>query len=252
MFDNNKVNMFNHIHIEQIDSTNNELRRLISHEPIDTFTMLTAEYQTSGRGQVGNTWESEKGKNLLMSILMRPKQLDVRQQYMLSMSLSVAVVRALRPIVNNVEIKWPNDIYVDNKKLGGILIENMLKGIFIDYSIMGLGLNINQTKFISDAPNPVSIKNITNTDYSPQIIAENIQSEIVLAVNKVDNQQFEQIRNEYMSVLYRNDMQYYSYKDDSGQFMARIADIEPDGHIIMIDQDNVHRRYTFKEVEFII
>jgi len=140
--------MFNHIHIEQIDSTNNELRRLISHEPIDNFTMLTAEYQTSGRGQVGNTWESEKGKNLLMSILMRPKQLDVRQQYMLSMSLSVAVVRALRPIVNNVEIKWPNDIYVGNKKLGGILIENMLKGIFIDYSIMGLGLNVNQTKFI--------------------------------------------------------------------------------------------------------
>ncbi len=238
-----------HIHISQTDSTNSHIRKLIIEGKIENLGMLTADFQTAGRGQVGNVWESASGQNLLASIALMPKHLDVRQQYYLSMAISSAMVRALSPIVSTVRMKWPNDIYVGDKKLGGILIENTLNGLLIQNSIIGIGLNVNQTKFTQGAPNPISIKNITGNNQSVSAIAQSIQAEIATALQLVDAELFDYIHAQYMNVLYRYDGQYYPYADVKGSFSARIIGVEPDGHLLLLDTTGQTRRYTFKEVE---
>jgi len=240
-------------HLAQTDSTNSVLRKLSANGEAKNMAMVVADYQTAGRGQVGNKWESEAGKNLLMSILLCPHQLDVRQQYYLSMAVSVGIEKALRKYVDNVKIKWPNDVYVGDKKLAGILIENTLLGINIATSIVGIGLNVNQTVFLSDAPNPVSIKQLTSTDNNPLEIAETIRTEMIKALDKVDSQRFDDIIASYMQILYRNDGLPHTYCEPDGTpFQATIHHVEPDGHIHLIDDNNSERIYTFKEVEFII
>lgn len=243
------------LHLSEIDSTNSELRRRLTSEPLDDFSVITADYQSAGRGQVGNHWESQPNMNLLMSILLRPLSLDVRMQYYLSMAVSSAIVRSINSFLpqTRVQIKWPNDIYVGDKKIAGILIENSLRGSFIADSIVGIGLNVNQTIFLSDAPNPISMKNITSTDFKCADIADTIRRNMMLAVDYVNNQMFDSIVKEYLSSLYRFDGQYHSFTDPiSGPFEARISNVEPDGHIHLIDSNGTDRRYTFKEVEFVI
>ncbi|MCQ2226466.1 MAG: biotin--[acetyl-CoA-carboxylase] ligase [Bacteroidales bacterium] len=241
-------------HYSEIDSTNSQLRRLIVSGEADNFMIVTADYQTAGRGQVGNCWESENNKNLLFSILLRPQSLDVRLQYYLSMAISVAVVAAISPIVASasVKVKWPNDIYVGDKKLAGILIENTLRETKIGDCIVGIGLNVNQDKFLSDAPNPVSMLNITGREHDISLIAESIRRHMMLALDDVNNQRWSDIISAYMSILYRYDGEFHPFRDPQGDFMARISAVEPDGHIHLIDEKFSERIYTFKEVEFII
>lgn len=239
-------------HYNEIDSTNSELRRLISKGEAEDFLAVMADFQTAGRGQVGNHWESEPYSNLLLSVLLRPACLDVRQQYMLSMAISSAIQRALSRYVNDVKIKWPNDVYVGDKKLAGILIENSLRGTLIADSIMGIGVNVNQTKFVSDAPNPVSVKMITSRNNDPADVASAIIAELRTAMQLVDTRAFQSIVDDYMRILYRYDSEMHPFSDDKGRFMARISHIEPDGHLHLIDEHGQDRCYAFKEVEFII
>ena len=125
--------------------------------------VVWAEYQTAGRGCGTNQWESERGKNLTFSILIHPKDLPATQQFHISMAISLAICEALEQYIGDVSIKWPNDIYWRNGKIGGILIENTLKGSIIMESIIGVGLNVNQRIFKSNAPNPVSMWQICVT-----------------------------------------------------------------------------------------
>ena len=149
------------IHIDETDSTNHWLKshQLIANSPEPTA--IWADYQTAGRGCGTNTWESERGKNLLFSMLIHPENLPANKQFQISMAISLAIVDALGQLVGDLSIKWPNDIYWRNGKIGGILIENTLKGNLIKESIIGVGLNVNQREFHSDAPNPVSLWQIT-------------------------------------------------------------------------------------------
>lgn len=240
-------------HINEVDSTNSELRRMIAEGKASNLSILTADFQTSGRGQVGNHWESEPGKNILMSMLMQPEELDVREQYYLSMSISVGVVSCLREYLGDeVVVKWPNDIYVRDQKLAGILIENTLRGINVANSIVGVGLNVNQTTFTSNAPNPVSMKVIANRDFDRDKIVEHLGHSLSISLTRVDAKEYDIILDEYMNILYRNDGIYYPFNDGNGTFEAKIDRVEPDGHIHLIDKKGVDRRYTFKEVEFVI
>ena len=119
--------------------------------------VLVADYQTAGRGQGTNSWESERGQNLTCSLGFSPDGVKASRQYILSMAIAVALTETLAGLPHPVSIKWPNDIYVGDKKICGILIENMLKGEHIRHCIIGIGLNINQKRFVSDAPNPTSM-----------------------------------------------------------------------------------------------
>lgn len=204
--------------------------------------VVWADYQTAGRGCGANRWESERGKNLLFSMMIHPENLPANKQFQISMAISLAIVDALGQLVGDLCIKWPNDIYWRNGKLAGILIENTLKGNFIKDSIIGVGLNVNQREFHSDAPNPVSLWQITSQETDREQLLKDI-------LNRLDFG--EALKECYMKLLYRR-KGFHPYTDKDGVFMAEIAGVEDDGHLLLIDEDGKERRYAFKEVTFII
>ena len=204
--------------------------------------VVWADYQTAGRGCGANRWESERGKNLLFSMMIHPEDLPANKQFQISMAISLAIVDALGQLVGDLCIKWPNDIYWRNGKLAGILIENTLKGNFIKDSIIGVGLNVNQREFHSDAPNPVSLWQITSQETDREQLLKDI-------LNRLDFG--EALKECYMKLLYRR-KGFHPYTDKDGVFMAEIAGVEDDGHLLLIDEDGKERRYAFKEVTFII
>ena len=204
--------------------------------------VVWADYQTAGRGCGANRWESERGKNLLFSMMIHPENLPANKQFQISMAISLAIVDALGQLVGDLCIKWPNDIYWRNGKLAGILIENTLKGNFIKDSIIGVGLNVNQREFHSDAPNPVSLWQITSQETDREQLLKDI-------LNRLDFG--EALKECYMKLLYRR-KGFHPYTDKEDVFMAEIAGVEDDGHLLLIDEDGKERRYAFKEVTFII
>ena len=227
------------VHIGETDSTNHWLK-----EHGEGEMVVVADYQTAGRGCGTNTWESERGKNLLFSALIHPNQIPASHQFHISMAVSVAISEALEQYIGDVSIKWPNDIYWRNGKICGILIEQTLKGTLIKESIIGVGLNVNQRIFRSDAPNPVSLWQITAQETDRDALLSDILSRLrqLLA---------EDVRSRYMARLYRRSG-FHPYTDAGGAFMARIADVRADGRLVLADDEGHERIYAFKEVQFII
>ena len=142
-------------HLEEVSSTNDFLR---AYEPMADVTVLSASYQTNGRGQMGNTWISNSGENALFSILVCPSALKASDGFVLSQAMALSIKEVLDAYLEGISIKWPNDIYCGDEKICGILIENSLKGSEIDWSIIGIGLNVNQTSFPEHLPNPTSMR----------------------------------------------------------------------------------------------
>lgn len=231
---------FKIIHIEETDSTNHWLRSFYSKESL----VVVAEYQTAGKGCGINSWESERGKNLTFSLLIHPENILANRQFQISMAISLAVCDALGQYIGDLSIKWPNDIYWRNGKLGGILIENSLKGNAIKDSIIGVGLNINQHVFRSDAPNPVSLLQISGQEADREKLLDDI-------LRKFGDYLDADIKARYLSMIYRK-RGFHPYADKEGAFMAEFEDVEDDGHLILRDDNGVMRRYAFKEVQFII
>ena len=233
------------IHIDETDSTNSWLRNFCSKEKgREEEEVVWAEYQTAGRGCGTNRWESERGKNLTFSVAIHPKELPATQQFHISMAVSLAICEAIGQHIGDVSIKWPNDIYWRNGKIGGILIENTLKGSNIIESIIGVGLNVNQRVFKSDAPNPVSMWQICEHETDRKALLK----EILEAFERILDSK---IREQYLSKLYRH-KGYHPYADKDGAFMAEIVTVEDDGHLVLRDDNGKERRYAFKEVQFII
>lgn len=163
-----------------IDSTSAELRRRMSAEELPHGYCISADFQTAGHGQATNHWESEDGKNLLFSLLLRPSVIPASEQFVVTEIVTLAIINALQDYIRQrITIKWPNDIYVGDKKLCGILIENALCGPVIDTCIVGIGININQELFTSDAPNPISLKQLNGRDNDREEIFEEIYQNIL-------------------------------------------------------------------------
>lgn len=227
------------IHIDETESTNQWLKE---HKQ-DGCVCVVAEYQTAGRGCGENHWESERGQNLTFSLLIHPYGTKANKQFRLSMAISLAICEALGQYIGDVSIKWPNDIYWRDAKIGGILIENTLTGHAISDSIIGIGLNVNQRVFHSSAPNPVSLWQITEQETDRKQLLEEI-------LNCFEDYLGRFNKPNYLSMLYRR-KGYYPYADKEGAFMAEIEDVEDDGHLVLRDEDGRLRRYAFKEVSFI-
>ena len=224
--------------IEQTNSTNTLLKELIAKGQEPDF--IYAGYQTAGRGQTGNSWESEKGKNLICSILLPPN----KNLYFLNIAVSVAILRLFdEPLT----IKWPNDIYWKDKKLAGILLENAIIGNEVKYTIAGIGLNVNQTEFVSDAPNPVSLKQISGKEYA----IDSLMLDLLEAVHTVLNEPEEAVWSEYKAHLYRREG-YWPFADQNGTFEAQIEDVLPSGEIVLRDKNNKERIYHFKQIRYVI
>ena len=234
----------------ETESTNNYAMQLVSDKHREG-TVVLAQYQRRGRGQAGSYWESEAGKNLLMSLILEPKFLEAGKQFYLSMVVSLGLVCFLKSYLNDVKIKWPNDIYVGDKKIAGILIEQLVKGSHIEASVVGIGLNVNQLTFLSEAPNPISMKQLTGKEYELDIILDEFLFELENFYNILQKKNFIEIEREYLQNLFRIN-EWYHYRAGDEEFIARITGIGEFGQLQFEDQSGKIRSYLFKEVEFVL
>lgn len=228
---------------EALDSTNNEAARMAS--ALAHGDVLVCRTQTAGRGQRGNTWESEPGKNLTFSVFLRPAAIKASDAFLLSMAVSVGIVDALNRIVEpeRIAVKWPNDIYWNDMKLAGILIENSFQGQSIGHSIVGIGLNINQKKFVSDAPNPVSLANISGKKYDLDDTLKTVVEEIVKSVDNIGPG----LSERYHNMLWRGEG-IHLWREPGGEpFEASIERVLPTGHLVLATSSGL-QTYAFKEV----
>ena len=243
--------------LEETDSTNQYLSRLCNdlRETVAEFTTVAAEFQTSGKGQRGNSWEAERGKNLLFSFVLYPTFLEARHQFILSQIVSLAIKEELSRWSDEITIKWPNDIYWREKKICGILIENDLAGHRIGRCIAGIGININQETFHSDAPNPVSLKQTSGKEHDRHELLSRILRRIEIYYRGLQLENFAtysaEINARYARSLFRR-RGFHPYQDAKGQFLARLLRVEPDGRFVLEDENGQEREYLFKEVQYIL
>ena len=250
------------MYIKETHSTSTLLRELYSDNLPHLFTIRT-DFQTAGRGQAGNTWESEDGKNLLFSTLMRYPNLPAAQQWRLSMLVAVTLHEVLNLHLpgNDLTIKWPNDIYYGDNKLVGILIENILQGANIAYSIAGVGVNVNQTEWRSNAPNPISMKQITGKEWDVNALLE----EWITAVHKWENCPTEEIKRTYMQHLYRQTGWHkyierevdivptnIAHATEVEGFLAEVVDINEQGLLVLRTSNGETNSYHFKQIRFVL
>jgi BirA family transcriptional regulator, biotin operon repressor / biotin---[acetyl-CoA-carboxylase] ligase len=241
----------NTIILQEVESSNNYAKQLLVAGKACHGTVVLAYYQNNGRGYGRNQWESEAKKNLLTSVVLFPEFLPADKQFYLSKITSLALVDLLNEEIGSVSIKWPNDIYAGDKKIAGILIENSVGGNYLQSSVIGIGLNINQERFSSNLPNPVSLKQITNKEFSIESVAERLQVIFRGWYRQLKNGQTTAIDYAYFCKLYRLN-QWARFKKGELIFEARIRGIGEFGQFIIEDRTGNVSEYLFKEIEFVI
>lgn len=246
------------IQLAETESTNQYISQLCDHAaqtPVAEFTTVSSEFQTAGKGQRGNTWESEAGKNLLVSVVLFPTFLEARHQFILSQIVSLAIKEELSNWSDEITIKWPNDIYWRDKKICGILIENDLAGQNISRCVCGIGLNVNQVEFKSDAPNPVSLIHLTGAEHNRYELLAHILKRIEIYYNSLRAEDPKSYSSEvaarYARSLFRR-RGFYAYQDANGKFKARLLRVENDGRFVLEDESGKERQYLFKEVQYVL
>jgi BirA family transcriptional regulator, biotin operon repressor / biotin---[acetyl-CoA-carboxylase] ligase len=238
------------IKLDCIDSTNNYATNQLFKQGWEEGTVVVANEQLKGKGQQRNSWESEKGKNLLFSIVLYPRFIPVQNQFIISKVIALGVCEAVSLFVENVSIKWPNDIYVENKKIAGILIENAIMGSELSYSVAGVGLNVNQQKFLSDAPNPVSLSQLKEIEFDREAILSLVLQSINKWYSILKENNFSAIDTAYLNRFYRFGVSS-KYEDVNGVFTGTIVGVDPIGQLMIEKGSGEIRSYYFKEVAFL-
>ncbi len=238
--------------LKEVNSTNDFLKNLLSNsKPLPEGTVIMAESQFAGRGQQENKWYSQPGKNLTISILLNPTFLDVSNQFDLNRVISLGVVDALEPLLGNeLKIKWPNDIYYSDKKLGGILIENLIQGTQIKNAIVGIGLNINQDSFSADTGNAISLKQILHKDYDLRVLLSDICRYIEAWYLKLQEAKKETIRIAYLDRLYWLNQQKM-FRSNNNTFAGVITNVKNNGLLVVINEQGAELEFSLKEIEFL-
>ena len=237
------------IKLSATPSTNNYLKQLYSEQVVANFTIVVASNQLKGKGQMGTSWESESGKNLTFSILLKDLIVDVKQLFTLNILVSLALVEVLeRYKIPNVTVKWPNDIMSGNLKLGGILIENVLRGTQWQWAIAGIGINVNQTVF-GQLQNPVSIKQITGKETPIKELAQAIHAKLLHSVAKLEKEGFEEFLQQYNQQLYKQGEQV-TLKKGNRSFTTTINGVSRQGQL----QTGIEteENFDFGEVEWVL
>lgn len=232
---------------ESIDSTNSAIARDKAQLP--DKSIYAAFFQTAGRGQRGNSWESRRGENITFSILFKPECIKSSDQFVISEIVTLGIVRYLATKGVEARIKWPNDIYVGDKKLCGILIENNVSGDGLSSSVAGIGMNINQTVFDSDAPNPTSLSLLTGSQYDVQKELVELTAAIMDLYSAVP----ENIGEQYLDLLYRRG-EWHDYIDcsDGSSFKGRILGITETACLSLETADGRIRSFAFKEIKYVL
>jgi BirA family biotin operon repressor/biotin-[acetyl-CoA-carboxylase] ligase len=240
----------NIVKLDAIDSTNDYLKGLLRKHIAEDFTVVTAELQTKGKGQRGSTWTSEKGKNIIMSLLVKDFVKGTCSLFDINIVASLAVYRALQSLkIPKLAIKWPNDIMSDNKKIGGILVENIFKGDNAIDSIVGIGLNVNQTAFES-LPQASSLSLILNHSLDKDKLLLQIASSIEETVKSWEDNA-EQLRETYIDLLFRKDMPTVFEISENSSFCGTIRGITWSGRLEIEDENGQLLNFDVKEVKMI-
>lgn len=247
------------MHFDSLESTNIFLQNLID-EGLDVAdNVVVTDFQTAGKGQGRNVWESENGKNLLFSIALDMSFLKAENQFSLTQMVSVAMINVLKKYIspNSLHIKWPNDIYFNDKKIAGILIKNEIKGCYLGTSIIGIGLNVNQISFGENLPNPISMKMISGEYYNLNYLLLQICEELAslrncLKESSVDAAQEEQsatIKNLYIKHHYRY-KQWALYEYDNQLKEMMIVDFDIYGRLVLRDRNDLEYVCDLKEIKY--
>lgn len=237
------------IRLKETDSTNRYLRDLPENGD-EEIVIAVADYQSAGKGQGSHTWESEDAKNLLFSIKVHPRWVPVRQQFLLSMAEALALKDALDSYVDGITLKWPNDVYWKDKKISGTLIETSVDSKGIKTCIFGTGININQTKFYSDAPNPVSLCQILGHEVDREEVLQRIIAAFEQYYELLRRADYMDVSGIYHMALYRR-KGFHRYEDADGEFEGAFVEVEDDGHLVLHDKQGVIRSYAFGEIKFL-
>jgi len=236
---------------EKVSSTNTVAAALLRESKPPEGTVITASFQESGRGQAGNSWESEPGSNLLMSVILYPDMLKPAEQFVISQMISLAVHDLAALHTTEARIKWPNDIYVRDDKIAGILIENTIMGDTLGSTVAGIGLNVNQTVFRSGAPNPGSLASITGKSLDLQVVTGKLISLLENRYGMILRGEMAALAQDYHKVLYRSG-EWHRYKDDGGEFEGMIERVRPDGMLTVLRKKGKRAIYAFKEIDYIL
>ena len=239
--------MKNSIYIKQTPSTNALSWEMNREKSLPEGLVIYTDFQSAGKGQPGNAWESSKGMNMLFSVMLHPDRLPMDELFLVSQLVSIAIKKALDEYTTNITVKWPNDIYWNDKKLAGILIENSLQGIKIMSVVIGVGLNVNQKSFFSNAPNPVSLSQITGKRQNRKQLLQQICQNIMELYYEMDK---EKIRKIYAESLYRKSG-FYSFEANNETFQAKIKEVQTDGMLELETEKGELKSFYFKEVQFI-
>lgn len=244
----------NIISLSEVDSTNNYANSLKDDKGAHG-TVILADTQIEGRGQRGNSWESEAGKNLTFSVILRHSELPVQNHFMLNIFISLSICHAIKECTGKeCKIKWPNDIYISNNKICGILTENTINGSYISKSIIGIGLNVNQACFSEGIPNPTSIYLETGCVVSIENIFKQLVESMNIFYDMLASKKYEYLNDAYLSNLYRIGEVHSFFDRVVGHcsFEGKIVGISEIGQLQILDSCGKLREFNFKELEFVI
>ncbi|OFX18922.1 MAG: biotin--[acetyl-CoA-carboxylase] ligase [Bacteroidetes bacterium GWA2_31_9] len=240
------------IHLDSVDSTNNYMKDNLLSNSENEGLIVSCKNQTAGKGQNNNFWESESGKNITISFFIKPKDyIDISDQFKISVFVAVSVFEFINAHAsNNISIKWPNDIYFENKKIAGILIEHSIELNKLESTLIGIGININQEVFKSNAPNPISLKNITNQTFDLDNLinqlAEILNTNLIILKNN-----YKTLKDIYLKNLFhKNTFHKYIYKEKN--IVAKIIDINNFGHLILETEDGTVIACDMNEIKHVI
>lgn len=239
------------IKLNAIGSTNSFLRQLSTEESIDDFTIVVSEHQTNGRGQMGTHWQSQNAKNLMFSVFKEVPNLSISSHFYLSMAVSLAIYNALKTFqISNLHIKWPNDILAEQHKICGILIENVIKQNQIRSSIIGIGINVNQTSF-ENLPNATSMKLISNNHFDRDEVLQEVLEQLNQYLSLIKRKSYQDLKMEYESKLFRKDKpSTFKYRNDN-LFTGYIKGVSESGHLQVLVEDNIMKSFDLKEIQLL-
>jgi BirA family transcriptional regulator, biotin operon repressor / biotin---[acetyl-CoA-carboxylase] ligase len=239
------------IKLDAIDSTNDFLKGLSQKENLENFTVVSAKTQNKGKGQMGSTWNSETSKNMIISILIKKYVANINLIFDLNVLIAVSIIEALESLkISNLNIKWPNDIMAENKKIAGILIENTIKENGEIDSIVGIGLNVNQTNF-ENLPKASSLKNIMNQDYDIDCIIETIVFEIEKNIDQLNLNQIDFFWKKYNSILFKKGRPTLFEESNKQRFLGIIDGVNQEGKLKIVLENDTIATYGIKEITMI-
>jgi len=235
--------------VDELDSTNNYAASLLLTKRLPEGSVIVANSQVGGRGQASNKWESEPDRNLTLSIILYPDFMEITKQFEISKAISLGVVDFLKDLVNDVSIKWPNDIYIGKGKVAGMLMEYSIRKSKISSCIVGIGLNINQIIFLSNAPNPVSLSQVTGVTYDLDDCLSVLLKKLDSRYHQLSELKLEGIDNEYEKMLYQRD-KWSLYSAKGGDFEGKILGVDENGLLMIETKDQTILKFDYKEVIF--